>query len=306
MSQPVPLHIKTISEYHRILRLPKPLHSLVSLIRFEDMPYHPDQAPRSIVHNFYSIALKKSFHARLKYGQQEVDFDEGILLFMAPMQVLSIKGPFETVSSHQGWLLLIHPDLFWNTHLAKKIRQYEYFEYKANEALHVSDAEEHLLIGIMQNIAREYEARTDIFSHDVIIAQLELLFTYAERFYQRQFMTRKVSNHQIIGRMEELLNDYFKGDDLQSKGMPSVSYFADALHLSPNYLSRLLKTLTGQSTKDLIINKVVDIAKEKLSTTDLTINEIAYALGFDHPQAFSKMFKSKANLSPVSFRRSFN
>lgn len=222
------------------------------------------------------------------------------------MQVLSIEGPFETVASHQGWLLLIHPDLLWNTHLAKKIRQYEYFDYKANEALHVSDAEEHLLIDIMQNIAREYEARTDIFSQDVIIAQLELLFTYAERFYQRQFITRKVSNHQIISRMEELLNDYFKGDELQIKGMPSVSYFADALHLSPNYLSRLLKTLTGQSTKDLIISKVVNIAKEKLSTTDLTINEIAYALGFDHPQSFSKMFKSKANLSPVSFRRSFN
>jgi AraC-like DNA-binding protein len=306
MSQSAPLHIKTISEYHRILGLPKPLHSLVSLIRFEDMPYNLDQAPRSIVHNFYSIALKKSFHARLKYGQQEVDFDEGILLFMAPMQVLSIEGPFETVASHQGWLLLIHLDLLWNTHLAKKIRQYEYFDYKANEALHVSDAEEHLLIGIMQNIAREYEARTDIFSQDVIIAQLELLFTYAERFYQRQFITRKLSNHQIISRMEELLNDYFKGDELQSKGMPSVNYFADALHLSPNYLSRLLKTLTGQSTKDLIISKVVDIAKEKLSTTDLSINEIAYALGFDHPQAFSKMFKSKANLSPGSFRRSFN
>jgi AraC-like DNA-binding protein len=306
MNQHAPLHIKSISEYHRILGLTKPLHSLVSLVRFEDMPYNHLDAPRSIVHNFYSIALKKSFHARLKYGQQEVDFDEGILLFMAPLQVLSIEGPYETVESHQGWLLLIHPDLLWNTPLAKKIRQYEYFDYKANEALHVSDSEEQLLISIMQNIAQEYKARIDNFSQDVIIAQLELLFTYSERFYQRQFITRKVNNHQIIGRMEELLNMYFKSDELQSKGMPTVNYFADALHLSPNYLSRLLKTLTGQSTKDFIIGKVIDLAKEKLSTTDLTMGEIAYTLGFEYPQAFSKLFKTKTNLSPLKFRQSFN
>jgi AraC-like DNA-binding protein len=306
MSQTAPLHIKTISEYHRMFGLPKPLHPLVSLLRFEDIPYDPKQAPKAIVHNFYSIALKKSFHARLKYGQQDVDFDEGILLFMAPMQVLSIEGPFETAASHQGWLLLIHPDLLWNTTLARKIRQYEYFEYKANEALHISDAEEQMLISIMQNIAREYEARIDKFSQEVIVAQLELLFTYSERFYQRQFLTRRVSNHQIVSRMEELLNDYFKSDQLQLSGIPSVPYLADALHLSPNYLSRLLKTLTGQSTKDFIIGKVVELAKEKLSTTDLTMNEIAYTLGFDHPQAFSKLFKSKTSLSPLKFRQSFN
>ncbi|SDT68210.1 Helix-turn-helix domain-containing protein [Mucilaginibacter mallensis] len=306
MSQPTPLHIKTISEYHRILGLPKPLHPLVSLVRFEDMPFKPKQAPRAIVHNFYSVALKKSFHAILKYGQQEVDFDEGILLFMAPMQVLSIEGPFETAASHQGWLLLVHPDLLWNTPLAKKIRHYEYFDYKANEALHVSDAEEQILISIMQNIANEYKARIDNFSQDVIIAQLELLFTYADRFYQRQFLTRKVSNHQIVSRLEELLNDYFKSNKLPSEGMPPVTYFADKLHLSPNYLSRLLKTLTGQSTKDFIISKVLDLAKEKLSTTNLTMNEIAYGLGFDHPQTFNKLFKSKTGSSPLKFRQSFN
>ncbi|MBB6130605.1 helix-turn-helix domain-containing protein [Mucilaginibacter lappiensis] len=306
MSQPTPLHIKTISEYHRILGLPKPLHPLVSLVRFEDMPFKPKQAPRAIVHNFYSVALKKSFHAILKYGQQEVDFDEGILLFMAPMQVLSIEGPFETAASHQGWLLLVHPDLLWSTPLAKKIRHYEYFDYKANEALHVSDAEEQILISIMQNIANEYKARIDNFSQDVIIAQLELLFTYADRFYQRQFLTRKVSNHQIVSRLEELLNDYFKSNKLPSEGMPSVTYFADELHLSPNYLSRLLKTLTGQSTKDFIISKVLDLAKEKLSTTNLTMNEIAYGLGFDHPQTFNKLFKSKTGSSPLKFRQSFN
>jgi len=209
-------------------------------------------------------------------------------------------------ASHKGWLLLVHPDLLWNTHLAKKIRQYEYFDYKANEALHVSKNEEQMIVGIMQNIAQEYRARIDNFSQDVILAQLELLLTYAGRFYQRQFITRKANNYQIISRMEELLNEYFKGDKLQSEGMPPVTYFADALHLSPSYLSRLLKTLTGQSTKHFIIGKVIDLAKEKLSTTDLTMSEIAYGLGFDHPQSFSKLFKSKTNQSPLEFRQSFN
>jgi len=306
MPQPAPLHIRSISEYHRIMGLPKPIHPLVSLIRFEDMPYDIKQAPRAIVHNFYSVALKKSFHARLKYGQQEVDFDEGILLFMAPLQVLSIEGPFEAATSHRGWLLLVHPDLLWNSPLATKIRQYEYFDYKANEALHLSDAEEQMLITIMKNIEQEYGARIDSFSQDVIIAHLELLLTYSERFYQRQFLTRKVSNHQIIDKLEQLLNDYFKGEGLRSKGIPPVSFIADELNLSPNYLSRLLKTLTGLSTKDFILGKVIDLAKEKLSTTDLTMNEIAYALGFEHPQAFGKLFKNKTNMSPLKFRQSFN
>ncbi len=306
MAKHTPVHIKTISKYHSMLGLPKPEHPLVSLTRFEDIAYNSVQAPKSIIHNFYSVALKKSFHARLKYGQQEVDFDEGVLLFMAPMQVLSVEGPHEPAASHKGWLLLVHPDLLWNTHLAGKIRQYEYFDYKANEALHLSESEEQMIVGIMQNIAQEYRTRLDSYSQDVMVAQLELLFTYAERFYQRQFITRKASNHQIISRMEELLNDYFKGDRLHIEGIPSVTYFADALHLSPNYLSRLLKTLTGQSTKQFIQEKMIDLAKEKLSTTELTVNEIAYELGFEHPQSFSKLFKIKTSYSPLAFRQSFN
>ena len=306
MDKRTPTHIKTISEYHRILGLPKPEHPLVSLTRFEDIRYNPEQPPKAIIHNFYSIALKKSFHATLKYGQTEVDFDEGMMLFMAPKQVLSIDGPQEPAASHEGWLLLVHPDLLWNSHLATKIRQYEYFDYKANEALHVSEHEEQMMVGIMQNIAQEYRARVDNLSQDVILAQLDLLLTYAERFYQRQFITRQSSHHQVLSRMEELLNAYSSSDQLASGGMPTVTYFADALHLSPNYLSRLLKTLTGQSTKQFIIDKVIELAKEKLSTTNLTVNEIAYELGFEHPQSFSKLFRSQTHLSPLQFRQSFN
>jgi AraC-like DNA-binding protein len=300
------VHIKTISEYHRLWDLPKPEHPLISLNRFEDIPYRTGEPSNAVIHSFYCIALKKSFHAKLKYGQQEVDFEEGTMLFMAPMQVLSIEGPYEPENSHTGWLLLVHPDLLWNTHLAKKIKQYEYFDYKANEALHLSESEEAMIVGIMQSIAQEYRTRIDNYSQDVIIAQLELLLTYAERFYQRQFITRKANHHQVLSRIEELLNDYFKSDRLPLEGVPSVNYLADALHFSPNYLSRLLKTLTGQSTKQFIMDKVIALAKEKLSTTHFTMNEIAYSLGFEHPQSFSKLFRNQTNMSPLEFRQSFN
>ncbi|QJX49073.1 helix-turn-helix transcriptional regulator [Hymenobacter taeanensis] len=305
MTAPAPVHIFTIADYHRRLGLPPPAHPLVSVVRFEDMPFPQTGVPQAVVHHFYSLALKKSFHARLKYGQQEVDFNEGLLLCMAPRQLLAIEGPSETAASHRGWLLLVHPDLLQQTPLAKKIRQYEYFDYRVSEALHVSDLEEHLLIGLLKQLNHEACAPPDRLSRDVMVAQLELLFTYAERFYQRQFHTRRTANHQLLGRLEELLKAYFTDPQLSDKGLPPVTYLAEALHLSPNYLSRLLRTLTGQSTKQFILAKVVEAAKEQLSTTTLTVNEIAYSLGFAHPQAFSKLFKSQTQVSPTQFRQSF-
>lgn len=224
---------------------------------------------------------------------------------MAPRQVLAIAGPPEAAAGHRGWLLLVHPDLLGNAPLAKRIRQYEYFDYKANEALHVSEPEQQLLVGILHHIAQEYRTRPDKLSHAVILAQLELLLTYVDRFYQRHFCTRQATNHQLLGRLEDLLKAYFTSDKLPAEGMPPVTYLAEAVHLSPNYLSRLLKTLTGQSTKDFILGKIIELAKEKLSTTTLNTNEIAYGLGFVHPQAFSKLFKSKTQLSPRQFRQSF-
>lgn len=306
MNIQAPLHIKTISEYHRFVNLPKPEHPLISLSRFENIHYEPRQSSRSIVHNFYCIALKKNFHTKLRYGQQEVDFDEGTLLFMAPMQVITADIPAGEIVNHNGWLLLVHPDLLWNTSLAVKIKQYEYFSYKANEALHLSESEEQMIVGIMQNIAQEYRARIDNLSQDVIVAQLELLLTYSERFYQRQFITRRESSHHLIVQLEELLVEYFRSNKLSQSGIPTVTYIADALNISPGYLSRFLKTVTGQSTKQFVIDKVLELAKEKLSTTSLSMNEIAYALGFEHPQSFNKLFKSKTNLSPLEFRQSFN
>jgi len=299
------LLIKTITAYHRQVGLPDPVHPLVSLLRFEDFKYEADHAPQAIVNNFYSIALKRSFHSVMRYGQQEADFDAGIMMFVAPMQVIGITAPTEKVVNHTGWLLLVHPDLLWNTSLAAKIRKYEYFSYQINEALHLSEQEEKMIVDIMQNIEREYQARIDNLSQDVMVAQLDLMLTYAERYYQRQFITRRSSSHHILAEMESYLDQYYTNNNFQSTRIPSVTDLAEALHLSPNYLSRLLKTLTGQSTKQFIMDKVIELAKEKLSTTNLSMNEIAYALGFEHAQSFSKMFKSNTTLSPLEFRQSF-
>lgn len=190
-------------------------------------------------------------------------------------------------------MILIHPDFLWNTPLAKTIKQYAYFDYSVNEALYLSEKEEATIISIIQNVGQEYHSSIDKFSQNVMIAQLELLFTYAERFYQRQFITRKITNHRILNRLEDILMEYFNSDTLVTKGLLTVQYIGGALNVSPNYLSGLLKVLTGQSTQQHIHDRLIEKAKEKLSATDLSVSEIAYELGFEHPQSFSKLFKTK-------------
>nr|WP_315258310.1 helix-turn-helix domain-containing protein [uncultured Flavobacterium sp.] len=302
-----PHQIKSIGEYHSFMDLPKPQHPLVSVVKFEDIkPKRGVERPKSIMNGFYSIALKKTFNAKMKYGQQSYDFTEGILAFIAPNQIISIIIDKSQSIEHSGWLLIFHPDFLWNTPLAKKIKQYDFFGYDLNEALHLSEKEEAILTGLIQNINQEYNSPIDKFSQDVIIAQLELLLTYSERFYQRQFITRKITNHTILDKLENLLTVYFSQTNLPEKGLPTVQYISAELNISPNYLSRLLKTLTGRSTQQFIQDKLIDLAKEKLSTTDLSVNEIAYEMGFEHPQSFSKMFKTKTNLTPIQFRNSFN
>jgi AraC-like DNA-binding protein len=304
MDKQHPHKIKTITEFHVYRELPKPEHPLISVINFEKIKYLREDEPRHHINDFYSVALKRNFRGKLKYGQQEYDFDEGVMFCMAPGQVYSIESDPEL--QHRGWLLLIHPDFLWNTPLAQKIKQYEYFGYSVNEALHLSDKEEQLIIGILQNIEQEYRSNIDKFSADVIISQLELFFTYAERFYHRQFITRKIANHKILAGLEAILDDYFGNEALTRKGLPTVQYIAETLNVSPGYLSGLLKVLTGQSTQQHIHDKLIEKAKEKLSTTALTVSEIAYELGFEHPQSFSKLFKTKAKQSPLEFRQSFS
>jgi AraC-like DNA-binding protein len=304
MANQQPHRIKSISEFLEFRGLPKPEHPLVTVYNFEDLKYLNEEEPKSLMLDFYSIALKRNANAKMRYGQQEYDFKEGVLLFISPGQVFSIEGNAEL--QHTGWSLLIHPDFLWNTPLAQKIKQYEYFGYAVHEALHLSDKEEKMIITIMKNIQQEYQSNIDKFSQDVIIAQIELLLTYAERFYNRQFITRKISNHQILARLENLLEGFFNEDSLSKKGLPTVLTIAEHLNVSPNYLSGLLKLHTGQTTQQHIHNKLIEKAKEKLSTTHLSISEIAFELGFEHQQSFSKLFKTKTNVSPLEFRQSFN
>jgi AraC family transcriptional activator of pobA len=306
MTNAQPLRIKTISEYHQVMSLPKPEHPLISVINFELIKKMPSQKSMSLVFDFYSISLKRNFNAKMKYGQQQYDFDEGIMFFMSPGQVFGIELNEGEQPRHTGWMLLIHPDFIWNTALAKNIKRYDFFDYSVNEALFLSDKEESTIISMLQNIQQEYHANIDKFSQDIIIAQLELLLNYSDRFYHRQFITRKITNHHVLDRLEDILAEYFNSDTLAKKGLPTVHFVAEKLNVSAGYLSGLLKTLTGQSTQQHIHDKLIEKAKEKLSTTALSVSEIAYELGFEHPQSFNKLFKTKTKVSPLEFRHSFN
>ncbi|WP_430402245.1 helix-turn-helix domain-containing protein [Fluviicola sp.] len=306
MEQKKIVKISTITEFHRLRGLPKPEHPLISVIDFNELYRPVDIGEVYWVFDFYQISMKRGISAKLKYGQQEYDFDEGVLFFISPNQVFGVVAEQNPTSERSGWMLLIHPDFLWNTSLAKTIKQYEFFDYSVNEALFLSDKEEKTLNGIIENIRQEYHSTIDKFSKHIIISQLESLLNYSERFYNRQFITREQVNHQILDRLERLLSNYFKSDDLISKGLPTVQYIAESLNVSPGYLSSLLRMLTGQNTQQHIHEKLIETAKEKLSTTSLSVSEIAYELGFEHLQSFSKLFKSKTNLSPLQFRQSFN
>ncbi|WP_231565548.1 helix-turn-helix domain-containing protein [Psychroserpens sp. Hel_I_66] len=286
--------------------MPKPEHPLISVINLDELPILSSNGQSNWVFDFYSIALKHNFDSDIKYtyGQQTYDFDEGVLFFISPNQVFSVKANGNYKLS--GWMLLVHPDFLWQSPLSKTIKKYEYFSYSVNEALHLSHKEETTILNIIQNIKQEYHSNIDHFSQRVILSQLELLLNYADRFYNRQFITRKITNHSILNQLEDLLNDYFNLNSLIESGLPTVSNIAKELNVSPNYLSGLLKSLTGQSTQQHIHEKLIAKAKEKLSVTNLSVSEIAYELGFEHSQSFSNLFKKKTNLSPLEYRKSFN
>lgn len=254
--------------------------------------------------NFYGVSLKKNINGKLKYGQNYYDFDQGVLATTAPKQVLSV-GTDDTYRV-SGWWLVFHSDFIVNYQLGKAIKDYGFFSYAVNEALHLSDKEEHMLEGIFKNIQNEYETSIDQFSQDVMISHLELLLNYCNRFYNRQFLTRKTANNDLLTTMETLLRAYFNSEQLIESGLPTVQYFADLMHVSPNYLSDMLRTHTGQSTQQHIHAMLIEKAKEALLNTNLSVSEIAYQLGFEHSQSFSKLFKSKTNTTPVEFRALFN
>lgn len=297
--------IKSISEFHRLRGLPKPEHPLISVVDYSAIKKPSDIGEVNLVLDFYMISQKSGIGGKMYYGQQEFDFDEGVMAFIEPNQVFRIQSDPASTEKRWGWMLLIHPDFLWNTPLAKNITRYDYFDYSVSEALFLSEKEQNTLNGIIENIRQEYHTNIDKFSKQIMISQIESLLNYSERFYNRQFMTREKANHDILARLEKLLADYFD-DDLSIKGLPTVQYIADTLHVSPKYLSSLLKLLTGQSTQQHIHDRLISKAKEKLSTTNVSVSEIAYDLGFEHSQSFSKLFKTKTQMSPLEFRASFH
>lgn len=297
-----PLIFNSLTEAHRIFGLPKPMHPLFSFFNLKDVHVKHDEMSEQFILNFYKIAYKKSSNSQARYGQNYYDFGEGGLIFTAPGQTFE-KPPEHEV---EGKMLLIHPDFLLTYPLSRNIKNYGFFSYSANEALHVSDAEKDTITAIFNFIDEELKSRIDDFSHDVMISQIELLLNYANRFYKRQFITRKAVNSDLLFQFEELLKTHSSTQNLLENGIPTVHFLAEKLNLSPGYLSDMLRSLTGQNAQQHIHNKLIEKAKEKLSGSKLTVNEIAYELGYEHPQSFSKFFKTKTGLTPLQFRQSFN
>jgi AraC family transcriptional activator of pobA len=297
----------SISDAHSVLGLPKPLHPLISLINGANTTDTVHTPPGSHVLGFYKISYKPKFGGKLKYGQHYYDFDEGGLLFASPNQLIGSNNDEDNNAADCSlYTLLIHPDFLLGNPLSKKIKQYSFFSYAANEALHLSDKEKETIITIFKIIEEELSSRIDDFSQDVIVSQIELLLNYANRFYKRQFITRKAVSNDLLQKLEQITEDYFNSEASLRQGVPTVQYLAEQLHLSPSYLSDMLRSLTGQNAQQHIHYKLIEKAKEKLSTTELTVSEIAFELGFEHPQSFSKLFKTKTKFSPLEFRQSFN
>lgn len=299
-----PLRLESLSDAHRLFGLPRPKHPLITIIHGANDEFNMSGFRQSHVLTFYKISYKPNLSGKLKYGQGFYDFDGGGLLFASPGQIVGSNDNEASVCS--AYTLLIHPDFLLGHQIARTIKHYGFFSYSANETLHLSDDERATIISIFKMIEAELDSRIDDFSQHVVIAQIELLLNYGNRFYKRQFITRKAVNNDLLQKLEALLDDYFNNETSLSEGIPTVGYLAAHLNLSPSYLSDMLRSLTGQSAQQHIHDKLIEKAKEKLSTTRLSVSEVAYTLGFEHSQSFSKLFKTKTKQSPLEFRRTFN
>lgn len=298
--------INSISEKHRLVSLPEPLHPLVSVIRISDMRFTDSPIWEHFSVNFYCISLKRNVAGKTKYGQQYYDYNKGLMTFIAPKQIMSLDADqMDILKPSSGYALLIHPDFLYKHPLAATIKNYGFFSYAVNEALHLSEKEEKNMEEIFEKIEQEYQ-HIDRHTQDIILSQIDLLLNYSNRFYERQFITRKAVNHDVLTKMELLLNEYFDNKESLKHGPPSVELLASQLNLSTHYLSDLLRSLTGQSAQQHIQDKLIEKAKEYLTVTDLTVGEIAYRLGFEYPQSFNKLFKKKTAISPLEFRQTFN
>lgn len=290
--------LASVSDFTQHFGFPTPVHPLLTVI---DLAHHRHAPPTTgpAWRELYIIALKKNLRGQLQYGRQPYDFSEGVLAFYAPGQLCESSSAVD-ISELSGWMLVFHPDLLHKYPLGKKIASYGFFSYQTHEALHLSGKEEGMLDELVAAIGREHAQPVDAFSQDVLVAQLDVLLSYANRFYYRQFLTRRPAEHDLLSRFEALLSGYFAQP--QEQPLPTVQYFADALHVSPAYLSDMLRTLTGQSTQQHLHFALIEKAKQLLLSTSLTINETAFQLGFEYPQYFTRLFKSKTGQTPAAFR----
>lgn len=298
------IHIQSVAQQHQLIGIGKPRHPLFSILRFDDFPLIETENRVKLLSDCYQITLKKNCPCKLKYGQTNYDFDEGVMSFFSPRQV-SILEPGAVVPS-SGWLLVIHPDFLQTYTIHQKIKGYGFFDYTVNEALIMSEDEEKAIETIFGQIEKEYQLPIDKFSQDVLIANVDLLLTHCNRYYNRQFITRQPANQPLLDKVDKLLTAYLEAHKGAEKRLPTASFIASQLNLSPKYLSDLLRQHTGRSIQQHIHDKLIDRAKEQLATTTLSVSEIAYALGFDYPQSFNKLFKNKTNTSPLEYRHSFN
>jgi AraC-like DNA-binding protein len=287
----------SIKTYNETFNHPT-LHPLVSLL---DLSKGNPLKRSKFRLDFYAIIIKDSKCGDLRYGLKHYDYEEGTIVFFGPGQVGGTEPEGEWHQPY-GLALVFHPDLIKGTSLAKTIHEYSYFSYDSCEALHVSEKERALIDICFGNIETEVKQNIDKHSKKILVANIELLLKYCSRFYDRQFITRETANHQVIEKFENLLTDYILSENLQNIGLPSVTYFAEELQLSPNYLGDLLKKETGKTTLELIHLKILDLAKEKVIDTSKSISEIAYELGFKYPQHFTRLFKQKVGISPLEFR----
>ncbi|MBL6730740.1 MAG: AraC family transcriptional regulator [Bacteroidia bacterium] len=300
------IKINTISETHHFLGLEKPKHPLISVLRTGDVLQNLEVDNLKYSLDLYQISLKDNCPFTIvNYGRNSYDYQEGTMVFTAPNQVLEFKKT-ETNEEDKGWTLAFHPDLIRKSELGKKMESFSFFSYASNEALHLSDEERKTITEIVEKIEKEFSNNIDAHSQTLIISNIELLLNYCVRFYDRQFYTRTNLNQDITSKFEQLVKDYYKKERQLESGIPSVQYCGEALNMSPKYLSDLLRKETGQSTQDHIHQYIIEKAKNRLLNSNESVSEIAYVLGFEYPQYFSKIFKKKTTMSPNEYRKSLN
>lgn len=296
------VRIDTITQVHEVFGLAKPKHPLVSIIPIDENIINYDYGDYTYVLGFYQINLKSGIKGNLTYGKNSYDFEEGTMIFMKPGQTVKVESK-EMTEEHSGWTLLVHPDLLRKSELGKKIDNYSFFSYASHEALHLSDDERATITDLVNKIENEYSQNIDRHSQTLIISNIELLLNYCTRFYDRQFYTRTNLNQDYVSKFESMLNEYFNSKRHLELGIPSVSFCGEEMNMSGHYLSDLLKKETGMSAQEHIHQYIVNKAKNLLLGTNETVSQIAYDLGFEYPQHFSKIFKSKTGVSPAEYRK---